>query len=116
MKLENLKNFLLQSSGDTITNIFLPSIRRNVPFKSLTVADVKTITRLSLFSFFDLNNELTKLSLFDKLILEDEESCGLTSENITRLDYLSFLIGIRQLLDNDLSFSIVCERCRRKIL
>ena len=63
---------------------------------------------------FDLNNELVKLSLFDKLILEDYESCGVSSENITRVDYLSFLIGIRQLLDNTLSFSLTCEECKQE--
>ncbi len=75
MKLNNLSNFLQQNTGDTTTNIYLPSIGREVAFKSLTVADVKTISRLSILPFFDINNELIKLSLFDKLILEDEESC-----------------------------------------
>ncbi len=63
---------------------------------------------------FDLNNELVKLSLFDKLILEDPESCGVSSENITRVDYLSFLIGIRQLLDNTISFSLACKKCKQE--
>lgn len=77
MKLNNYSNFLKKNTGDTTSNIYLPSIGRYVAFKSLTVADVKTIARLSLFPVFDLNNELVKLSLFDKLILEDQESCRL---------------------------------------
>lgn len=75
MKLQNFSNFLQNNTGDTTSNIFIPSIGRYVAFKSLTVGDVKTISRLSIFNFFDLNNELVKLSLFDKLILEDKESC-----------------------------------------
>lgn len=75
MKLQNFSKFLQYNTGDTTSNIFMPSIGREVAFKSLTVADVKTISRLSIFNFFDLNNELIKLALFDKLILEDKESC-----------------------------------------
>ena len=75
MKLNNLSLFLKDNTGDTTSNAYIPSIGRYVAFKSLTVADVKTIARLSIFPFFDLNSELIKLSLFDKLILEDEESC-----------------------------------------
>lgn len=114
MNLSNFKKFLEIGNGDTTTNIYLPSIKRFVPFKSLTVADVKTIARLDLFSIFDINNELIKLSLFDKLILEDKDSCGVSSENITRVDYLSFLIGIRQLLDNNISFTLTCENCKEQ--
>lgn len=75
MKLNNFSLFLKDNTGDTTSNAYIPSIGRYVAFKSLTVADVKTISRLSIFPFFDLNSELIKLSLFDKLILEDEESC-----------------------------------------
>lgn len=75
MKLNKFSNFLQENTGDTTSNIFIPSIGRYVAFKSLSVADVKTIARLSILPFFDLNNELVKLSIFDKLILEDEESC-----------------------------------------
>ena len=75
MKLNNFSKFLQENSGDTTSNIFIPSIGREVAFKSLSVADVKTISRLSIFNIFDLNNELIKLSIFDKLILEDKESC-----------------------------------------
>ena len=75
MKLNNFSKFLKLNTGDTTSNIYLPSIGRYVAFKSLTVSDVKTIARLSILPIFDLNNELIKLSLFDKLILEDEESC-----------------------------------------
>lgn len=115
MVLSNFTNFLRNSNGDMVTNIYLPSIKRYVPFKSLTVSDVKTIARIGLFEIFDINNELIKLALFDKLILEDKDSCGICAENITRIDYMAFLIGIRQLLDNNISFQLTCENCKQPI-
>ena len=39
---------------------------------------------------------------------------GLTSENITRIDYFSFLLAIRRLLNNDVSFSFTCQKCGTK--
>ena len=39
---------------------------------------------------------------------------GLSSENITRIDYFSFLLAIRRLLNNDISFSFTCQKCGKK--
>ena len=65
-------------------------------------------------SDFDLNNELMKLSLFDKLCIETKESCGVDADSILPIDFLSFLIGVRKLLSNDLSFSFTCKSCGKK--
>lgn len=90
-------------------------------FKPLTTADVKTLTRISFLDTFDLNIEIIKLSLFDKLCTEDltftekrDEDGNLlhekvSSKTITQIDYLSFLIGLRQMLDNTLSYNITCS-------
>ena len=116
MKLENLSNFLKEENGHHTTNVYIPSIKREIPLRPLTTGNVKTITRISVFNEFDLNNELLKLSLFDKLSIEHDDSCGISSETITQMDYLSFLIGIRRLLDNTLSFSFKCQNCGQEFV
>lgn len=114
MKLDDLKLFLNEDKGQHTTNIYIPSIKREVSLKPLTTADVKTLSRIGIFNEFDLNNELLKLSLFDKLSIETKESCGVDSESITQIDFLSFLIGIRRLLDNTLAFSFTCQECEHE--
>lgn len=95
---------------------------RDVLFKPLTTADVKTLTRMNFLDDFDLNVEGLKLALFDKLCTEDLSDTAvkqedgtilyppITAKTITQLDYLSFLIGIRQMLNNDVKFSFVCHQ------
>jgi hypothetical protein len=114
MKFNDLKNFLKEESGQHTTNIYMPSIKRDISFKPITTADVKTLSRIGIFNEFDINNELLKLSLFDKLSIETKESCGIDSETILPIDFLSFLIGIRKLLNNELSFSFTCKSCSKK--
>lgn len=113
MKFNDLANFLKEDSGQHADTIYLPSIKRDVLFKPLTTADVKTLSRIGLYNEFDINNELLKLALFDKLVVESKESCGLDSDSITQIDFLSFLIGIRKLMNNELSFSIKCRKCEK---
>lgn len=114
MKFNDLKNFLKEESGQHTTNIYIPSIGRDVPFKPITTADVKTLSRIGIFNEFDINNELLKLSLFDKLSIETKESCGVDSDSILPIDFLSFLIGVRKLLNNELSFSFTCKSCSKQ--
>lgn len=38
---------------------------------------------------------------------------GISSENISRIDYFSFLLGIRRLLNNDISFQFTCQKCKQ---
>lgn len=114
MKLKDLEVALKTESGQHTTNIFMPSIKRDVPFRPITTADVKTLSRIGVFNDFDLNNEMLKLSLFDKLIMESKESCGIDSETILPIDFLSFLIGVRRLLNNELSYTFTCKTCEKK--
>jgi len=86
MKFNDLKNFLKEESGQHTTNIYIPSIKRDIPFKPISTADVKTLSRIGIFNEFDLNNELMKLALFDKLTIETKESCGVDSESILPID------------------------------
>ena len=114
MKLTDFSKFLQENRGDHTTSIYMPSIKRELSFKPLTTADVKTLSRIGIFNDFDINNELLKLSLFDKLVVESPESCGLSSDNITQMDFLSFLIGIRRLLNNELTFTFTCQECEQE--
>lgn len=114
MKLKDAIKILNKNDGNHINQVFIPSLGRNVMFSQLTTADVKTLTRNNVFDEFDLNVELLKLALFDKLCSEDLSSEHINSHTITQLDYLSFLIGIRQLLNNTLSYTFTCRKCDHK--
>lgn len=114
MKFDDLKTFLNDDNGQHTTNIYIPSIKRDIPFKPLTTANVKTLSRIGILTDFDLNNELLKLALFDKLTIEKKESCGIDADSLTQVDFLSFLIGLRRLMDNTLTFSFTCQNCDKE--
>lgn len=114
MKLGDLKNLLKEESGQHTTNIFIPSIQRDVPFKPITTADVKTLARIGLLNEFDINNEMVKLALFDKLAVESKETCGIDADSLLPIDFLSFLIGVRKLLNNELAYNFTCKQCNKK--
>lgn len=127
MKLEDALKTIQQSNGNHLDKIYIPSLKRDVFFKPLTTADAKTLTRISFIQDFDINVQMIKLSLFDKLCTEDLSkeqvinSKGntyqpLTSKTLTQLDYLAFLNGIRQLLDNNLTYNFTCNnpQCKHK--
>lgn len=51
--------------------------------------------------------------MFDKLVIGKKETIGVDSNSITQMDFLSFLIGIRKLLNNELSFTFTCKKCSK---
>jgi hypothetical protein len=122
MKIKDAEKILLEAKGKHIDKIYLPSLGRDVMFSPLSTADVKTLTRMSFLDVFDLNVEGLKLGLFDKLCQEDLSDSAvldeqgqilkpaISAQTITQLDYLSFLIGIRQMLNNDVIFSFTCNK------
>jgi len=112
MKLNDVVNFLNQNSGEHVEKIWIPSLKRDVLFKPLSTADVKTLLRTGSSGDFDISIELMKLSLFDKLIIETDT--GLSSKNITKIDYMSFLMGLRQILGNSVEFHFTCLHCQNE--
>ena len=116
MKLSDLNEFLNVENNQNTTKIYIPSVKYDVSLKPLTTANVKTLSRIGVFNEFDLNNELLKLSLFDKMIIETKATCGVDSESLTQIDFLSFLIGLRKLLENPLSFSFTCQSCEYEFI
>lgn len=128
MKIKDAVKILSEPTGQHLEQIYVPSLGRNVLFKPLTTADVKTLTRMSITDDFDINIEGLKLGLFDKLCTEDLSNTevktedgkilypAVSSSTITQIDYLSFLIGIRQMLKNEVTYSFTCkkENCNTK--
>lgn len=122
MKIADAVKILNEPTGSHIDNIYIPSVGREVMFKPLTTADVKTLTRLNFLNEFDLNIEGLKLGLFDKLCAEDltdtevKNEAGeiiypaVSAKTITQLDYLAFLIGIRKMLNNEITYTFTCSR------
>ena len=128
MKVSDAVKILNQPTGDHLDKIYIPSAGREICFTPLTTADVKTLTRMNFLENFDLSIEGLKLGLFDKLCAEDLSDTVqlnenneiihpmLSSKTITQIDYLAFLIGIRQLLRNDVVFTFTCntETCKQQ--
>ena len=112
MKLDDVVKFLNQNSGEHVEKIWIPSLKRDVLFKPLSTADVKTLLRTGSSGEFDISIELMKLSLFDKLIIETDT--GISSKNITKIDYMSFLMGLRQILGNSIEFKFTCLHCQKE--
>lgn len=111
MTSKQVLKILEQANGSHLEKIYVPSLQQFVLFWPLTTAQAKTLMRINFVDKYDLSVELLKLGLFDKLCAEDLSDKGLNSNTITLLDYLSFLIGLRQLLKNDITFSFVCKKC-----
>jgi hypothetical protein len=128
MKIADAVKILNEPTGSHIDNIYIPSVGREVMFKPLTTADVKTLTRMNFLTTFDLNIEGLKLGLFDKLCAEDLSDTAEKDENdeiihppvsaktITQIDYLAFLIGIRKMLNNEVTYTFTCtkQHCHQK--
>lgn len=127
MNLKEAEKVMNQINGKHLDQIYIPSLGRNVFFKPLSTADAKALTRISFDGSFDIKVQMLKLSLFNtlctedlsKIEIKDEEGRiypPLTSDNLTVVDYLSFLCGIRQLLDSDISFTFTCqnEECKTR--
>jgi hypothetical protein len=122
MKLTDAVKILENPTGQHLEQIYVPSLGREIMFHPLTTADVKTLTRMNFIDNFDLNIEALKLGLFDKLCAEDLSDTAVKDENgneiypainaqtITQIDYLSFLIGIRNLLNNHVTFTFTCHQ------
>lgn len=111
MNIQDVVTFLNQSTGQHFEKIWIPSQKRDVHFRPLTTADVKTLLRTSTVSEFDLANEIIKISLFDKLLIEQD--IPVNSKNINKIDYLSFLMGLRQILGNSVKFKFTCLHCNQ---
>lgn len=121
MNTKDVAQLLDRSTGSHLDPIFIPSAGRTLMFKPMSTADVKTLTRISFIDQFDLNVQMIKLSLFDSLCAQDLSDTQQRDENnniikpavssrtLTQIDYLSFLIGIRQMLDNTLTYSFTCS-------
>lgn len=125
MTIKDAQKTMKQINGKHLEQIYIPSLQRNLFFKPLTTADAKTLTRISFNGQFDVKVEMLKLALFDALCTEDLSKVeikdeqgivypALNSNTLTMVDYLSFLGGIRQLLNADVSFTFNClnEECK----
>ena len=120
MKVADAVKALNQANGSHLDPIYIPSLGREVMFYPLSTADVKTLTRMNFLDEFDIQVEGIKLALFDKLCSEDlsdtavldangkEIYPAISAKTINQFDYLSFLIGIRQMLNNKLTYTFTC--------
>jgi hypothetical protein len=120
MKTTDAVKILMDKSGSHLDKIYIPSLGREILFYPLSTADVKTLTRMSFIDEFDISVEGIKLALFDKLCTEDLSDTAVKDEKgveifpainaktITIIDYLAFTIGIRQMLNNDLTYKFTC--------
>ena len=126
MKISDAEKIMAEPTGNHVEKIYIPSLGREVLFRPLSTADVKTLARMNYVDSFDITLEGLKLSLFDKLCAEDLSDTAVKAEDgtilypalnaktITQIDYLSFLIGIKQMFSTDISYTFTCVGCSKK--
>ena len=114
MKLSDAERTIEEANGKHLQRIYVPSIQQFVYFLPLQTDHVKLLTRMQMIDFFDISIQFLKLGLFDKLCTTDLSDRGITSKTLTLFDYMSFLIGIRRMLKNDVIFTFTCKKCYKK--
>ena len=113
MKSSDVEKMLNTTKQEVYNKIFIPSAGRDLLFHNISTGSAKTLARLGLYSTFDLDNEILKLNLFDNLLVEGQGDVP-AADNLLQIDYLSFIIGIRKMLKNDLSFNCTCQNCDKQ--
>ena len=82
---------LEKSFGESIDNIYIPSLKKEVGFRPLTVGMQKSISKMSIDFEFDLDYQLLKVSTLKTLCIEDIDFLKLTE-----VDFIAILAQLRQ--------------------
>lgn len=82
---------LEKSFGESIDDIYIPSLKKEIGFKPLTVGMQKSISKMSVGFDFDLDYQLLKLSILKTLCVDD-----IDFENLTEIDFITMLAQLRQ--------------------
>jgi len=106
MNVKEAIQLLNESNGMHVYDIYIPSIQKEVSFKPITTGQQKSLSKFSMnVDTFNLDYEFMKLGLFDELKVSDEK---IKSEDLTELDMVCFLAGIR--LNNVMEpLEIICK-------
>jgi len=79
------------SFGESMSKIYIPSIKQSVEFKPLTVGMQKSISKMSLDFDDDVEYQILKISILKTLCLDKE----LDIEKLTEVDFTSMLAQLR---------------------
>ena len=82
---------LEKGMGESIDPIYIPSLKKEIGFKPLSVGMQKSISKMSVGVDFDLDYQLLKLSILKTLSTED-----LDFGNLTEIDFIAILAQLRQ--------------------
>jgi len=106
MNVKEAIQLLNESKGMHVYDVFIPSVQKEISFKPITTGQQKTLSKFSMnANTFNLDYEFMKLALFDELKISNEP---ITSNDLTELDMVCFLAGIR--LNNIMEpLEIICK-------
>jgi hypothetical protein len=110
MKIDAIKAMLETSNGEHIYEIFIPSIKRNIPFKLLNMGQIKSISKLAMDES-TIDFKLSQLGVIKTVCLEKD----LDISKLTDVDFVSVITGLR--INNvleELKLSITCGSCQTK--
>lgn len=108
----SLKAMLEKSNASNIYEVYVPSMKKNLNFKSMTAGMRKTLAKYALSdsksNFSDF--QLAKLSLIKTLCIDP-----INEKKITEIDFISLLSDIRRnnMLE-DFKLNITCGECKKQ--
>ena len=99
------------SSGESISEIYIPSLEKSVSFKPLTVGMQKSISKMSLDYDLDIDYQFIKLSILQTLCMDDE----INFNSLTEIDFIDMLAQLRvNNFTEPVKLVINCGKCSKQ--
>ena len=111
MNLDAARELLKKTNGIGTYEVFIPTLKKTIPFLQMTTGQRKTISKLAIEYGIDmLEYQFIKLGVIAELCLDKT----INVETLSDIDFLSILSSIRKnnvLTPLELSFK--CEKCQK---
>jgi len=112
MKITQFKSLMkkmTESNGEYIYTAYVPSLDRELSFRSATAGEIKTVAKSKMPDSYIPDDELARLELIEKLLIRGKDDEDLDIVTLTNIDITSILASIR--INNPISkaeFNIQC--------
>lgn len=113
MDINKALNILEQNNGTSTVDIFVPSLKRNVSFKPITIGKVKSISQMFLNNGFDSDLHVILTSIMLDLCVEDLKLKDLCE--IDRVRILMELYTYNNFSDNEYEIDCSNEGCTHQV-
>lgn len=104
-------NMLEESSGESISEVYIPSLEKEVGFKPLTVGMQKSISKMSLDFEMDIDYQFLKMSILQTLCVDDK----IDFKTLTEVDFIAMLAQLRvNNFTEPVKLIVNCNKCSKK--